>query len=216
MAPFPVAQLDDFNRADNASLGADWTEAVNGKTNRPEISGNRVTVVGAGSSGMAAYTGTGAPSGLEMAVQATAFFTSSTVVDAHGLGVTKVSDTTKGYHCEFDNQGTDVVVHIVNDSTATDLLALTITGYGKLLTGDKIGFVAHDAGSQCNLEVWLERTGVWTQVATVSASGAEYIAGPYYASLRVKYDVEALDDFSAAQIVASPTTLRRLSAGLRW
>jgi hypothetical protein len=201
---FPVTVVDDFNRANNVSLGANWTEAVNGKNNRAEISSNQVsTATGAGASSMAAWTKADGRSGKSIACQITAAAFANTT-DILGLGVTKVSDTTKGYHVEFDNLGADVVSAIINDSTATTLATVTATGYGKILAGDVQGFVALDNGATCSIEVWLGRSGVYTRVATATGSGAEYLAGDYYGALRVKYDTEFLDDFGADLVTTFP------------
>jgi hypothetical protein len=211
---FPTVNLlDDFTRAANASLGANWTEAVNGKTNRAEINGsNAVSVTGVGTSSMAAYSGTNAIAGSQVAFAEKVNFSSNTVADAHGIGVTQVTDTTKGYHVEFDNQGTDVISHIVNDVTAVELAVVTATGYGKIITGERIGITAKDTGTTCVLEIYHERAGVWTMIATNTPSGAQYIPGPYYGSLRVKYDVESIDNFAGGFLAAVPSSPQSLGA----
>lgn len=203
---FPATSLlDDFTRANNASLGANWTEAVNGKTNRAEIISNAVSVTGTGASSINAYTGAGAVSSTWVAVRATAAAVAAATTDTCGLGVTKVSDTTKGYHAEVDTTGTDVGVTFWNDSLGTQIGSVDVaTGYGQLAAGNDQGFVAHDTGTQTDLEFWILKSGTWTQVATQSATGGDYIAGPYYASLRTKYSTESIDNFQAAALTAPP------------
>lgn len=203
-ASFPATTLlDDFTRANNASLGGNWTEGVNGKTNRAEIVSNAVAVTGVGASSICAFTGAGTPTSTWLAVQATAAAVSATVTDGCGLAVTKVSDTTKGYHAEVDISGTDVGITFWNDSTGLQMGAEQVaTGFGLLAAGNSQGLVARDTGSQVNLEFWIFKSSVWTQVALLTASGGDYIAGPFYPSLRVKYSGESIDDFKAAVVTA--------------
>jgi hypothetical protein len=202
---FPTTTLlDDFTRANNASLGANWTEGTNGKGTRAEIISNAVSVTGSGASSICAYTGAGTITSTWLAVQAKiSSLSGSGVNDRIGLAVTKVSNTAQGYHTEIDPSGTDVTITFWNDATGLQIgSGVTAAGYGEPVANDLTGMIAHDNGSQVDLEFWISKSSVWTQVATLSASGGDYVAGPYYPSLRVKYDTEALDDFKAVAVTA--------------
>lgn len=196
-ASFPLSTLlDNFDRADNASLGANWTEAANGKTNRAEISGNTCTTTGTGASSIAAYTGSGAPTGTEISCQYTvAAVTFPGTADQFGLAVTVVSNTTIGLHTELDLSTTDLVVSFWNDSTGVNFASATDTGFGQIQANDLLGLYVLDNGSSVLMQQWLGRGGSWHQVGAATASAAQYLAGPYYVGLRVKYATEHEDDF---------------------
>lgn len=199
---FPTTTLlDDFNRANNVSLGANWTEGTNGKNANAEIVSNAITSTGTPSS-ICAYTGSGTITGLWLAVETSMTLpTRDASTDRLGLAFTKVSNTAIGYHMEVDDHSgaTDVGITFWNDNTGLQMgSTIVATGYGIPVTGYLQGAVAHDTGSQVDLEFWLNTGGTWTRVATMTASGGDYIAGPYYPAFRVKYATEGLDNFKAA------------------
>lgn len=206
--PFPTTTLlDDFNRANNPSLGASWSEGVIGSTTRAEISSNQVTTSGAGGSSACAYIAGDSPIGNNIAMNATVTgFGISAATDILGLAATKVSDTTKGYRIEFDNSASpsDTVVHFVN-SSGTAFATVTCVGMGGFSVGDITGLVVRDTGSASPLEFWLNRGGTWTLYASTTATGGDYVAGPYYPGIRVKYDTDFLDDFGAG-LVSVPSS----------
>lgn len=201
--PAPATSLlDDFNRANNASLGANWSEGVIGTTTRAEISGNQVTTAGSGGSSCCAYT-TG-PSGNNIAMTATVTgFLVSAADDNLGHCAAKVSDTTQGYRIEYDSRSGDNITHFIR-TDGTVIASVTCTGMGAIAVGDITGLIVNDNGSTALLEFWLFRSGTWTLYASATGSGASYIAGPYYPGIRVKYDTDFLDNFGGANVVTSP------------
>jgi len=210
--PFPVTILDDFNRADNVSLGGNWTEGVNGKGTAAQITSNQVTVPAANStSSICAYTA--GPTGLRLACQMSVTGSTFNSADEYGISFTRTANTAQGYHVEFDTTGTDVVAAIYNDVTNSPLI-WTATGFGDLATNDIIGLTIVDDGVACSFEVWIGRSGAWTRIATIIRGGAQYLAGPFYPGFRIKYDTELMDNFGAA-VLPDSTVVPRVDSSSR-
>lgn len=199
-AVFPVLpfRTDDFNRADSASLGSAWTEGVQGTTTRASVSSAQLTTAtGAGGGSINAYN---AKQGSVVEVFDTLIAAVAAVNDQGGIGVTKVSDTTQGYHIEFDfTSGSGLACHLNKNNSQIGGAAAGSAGPNPSSgVGDRLGARFTDLGSSVYIELFTDIAGSgWQRQYTWTVSGADYIAGPYYPSARVKYDTEYWDDFYA-------------------
>ncbi len=205
--PYPTTILkDNFDRVDNASLGAGWTEAVIASTNRALISNNRVTTSGVGASTSNAYTAGDTVTGKYIAMDYTIVGFGGGVNDLLGHAAAVVAATTTGYRTELDPQGVDLIVHFLR-TDSTIIASVTCTGKGEIQVNDRIGFVVNDNNTTAALEFWLNRTGTWVLWASTTASAGNYIAGPYYPGFRIKYDTDVIDNFSAGlgSVLTAPT-----------
>lgn len=210
---------DNFNRANNATVGTGWTEGVHGSTTRAEIVNNAYSTTGTGAGSISCFTQDGSFMRGFVKARVSQFTAHG---DNLGVGWTKASDTTHGYHVEFQNQDPsgDLVVNVYLDNS-TSIGGDQQFGARPLIVGDEIGMYLEDIGDRANIEVWHKMLGSqWKRLYFISTNTTtQYQAGPYYPALRAKYSDEALDDFGYAIARGSPfipilDTFNRADGGL--
>lgn len=212
--PFPpVSLLDDFNRPDDASLGAPWSEGVQGSGTNAAIVSNACSTTAVGAGSICAYTGFQAAVFAERVTVSIA----SSQPDGMGLSVTSVANTAQGYTIETSTNGADLIFHLYADDSI-NLSNPTATGLGNPTAGDFYGLVISDNGTTASIDMWWNKTGLWNLIGSFAATGANYRAGPYYPGLRVKYTDQALDDFEAGlgQTASDDPPIGFLGRGAGW
>lgn len=222
--PFDPTVLDPFHRADNASLGSSWTEAVQGSSNRAAVSTDMLTcTTGAGAGSINAFT---LLQGRSLDIFATlgSAVPGGGVNDTGGPAVTLVSDTTQGYSFEINNTTTPLTVNLNKNNS---FIGGTGASAGpNLSSGDKIGMRILDFGTYHRIEFFSKiGSGAWTRQGYFVVDGVNYIPGPFYPGWRVKYDTEYFDDFGGGLVrgVLPPKAIdsfnredRAGSIGERW
>ena len=126
--------LDNFNRADSGSLGANWTEVVSTFTvSGYQISSNVANPKVSGTHQCAIYTGAG-PFGSDQYAQSVG------AGSPYSWGiVVRMSSSGNGYLLSTPQSGTPLIMGIVNDGAVGALQTISGVGVG---VGDIIKFVA--------------------------------------------------------------------------
>lgn len=168
--------LDNFNRADNASLGANWT-----RLNPGGALGYTSTEIGI--SGNAAYdpdtaganTASAAWTAATYAGTVEAYFTIG-VVPGNLAAVTLRCNNVNGIAVVYywaGVSGTTWAIHRA-DSFSSDT-TLTNGATGALNVGDKIGGRVYTVGGNPKIELWLYRvaTATWAIAGSVTDSSAQ-------------------------------------------
>ncbi len=204
---FPTTSvLDDFNRADSASMGANWTGALwSGEADLDIVSNQAKTVTGTWNSAYWNPASFGPDCEVFCEWRANRVLLNLRCVNI-GAG------TLDGYEAGVSAAVNALVIFRTDNEVGTQLGA----GFAQAFTaGDLIGFEA--VGSSLSV-YYKAAAGSWTLVGTETD-------GAYSAAGRIGLEVNAagiLDDFGGGTVVVvpaqtdAPETLRVIQSNLRW
>ncbi len=187
------ALLDDFNRADNVSLGASWSEQAAATM---EIVSNAVKIV-AGSSSQWAYWSALASSDLGSSIT----IATLSAVDFDPVVAAFVRDadpTTDGAQYMFYVRSPRTTIDVYRGTGVFDhaiSLSATVT------VADKIGVRCTDSGTTVSFQVWRDSGAGWVQIG--SSSAVTRLAGPYRPGFGIYNNTTTvMDDFKAEAVSA--------------
>lgn len=186
---FPTVTLrDNFNRADAASLGANWTTIFTGDgVVSPVILSNGAAVADTTSFAGAAWNVDDFGPDVAVSIEIKTAPTGTWVIDLYG----RLAHDESGLYSIFTNDTGEMGIFALG----VDFTPLNITLAAPLTVGDKLGLVIRGTA----LEAWVYQSGAWSR--KIQATDATYSAAGW-----VAFDVLddggtlAIDNFSAATL----------------
>lgn len=177
-AAFPhTSILDNFNRADNTTLGANWTRL------NPGGSGG-YTSTQVGISGNAAYDpqtagankASAAWTASSFAANQEAFITIA-VVPGDAFGVCLRCQNVNGGAVQYYFVQTTAPTWSINRVVTSGGNTLLTTGSTTVVNGDKFGGRVYNSGGNVVIEIWKLVSGTWTMLGSYTDSSASKITG---------------------------------------
>jgi hypothetical protein len=197
-----VSVLDDFNRADNASLGSSWTtDAANDGASAPRVVSNTCAEIAA-SAYSSAYWNANSYTGNKQAYITISALPNPTRYAGVGFVYGPGAGTVDGYHVEY-RDGSGITIYRI-DNTVFTALGAVISWTPS--AGDGLGIRIDETGGV--IEAWTRSGSTWTQAGTRSDST---YTGAAFPEIYLRGTLTRVDDFAAGSEAGAPASIKQLA-----